>query len=309
MKIYRILILSLSTIYCLLSTSHAAKLNVVTTTEDMAALAREVGGDLINVETIAKGYQDPHFVDAKPSYLLKLKKADLFIQIGLELEVGWAPPLLTNARNSKILPGNPGFLEASQGCDILQKSAGVVDRSLGDVHPLGNPHFWLDPNNGKTIAKSIAQRLSALDGAHAKDYQANLERFETKLSGKEKEWDKLISQSNIKGIKVVTYHNSWPNFAGRFGLNVVNFIEPKPGIPAAPAHVQALIQQIKSEKITLLLIEPYFDDKLPKKIAKETGAKLLIFLPSVGAKEGVKTYFDLFDYNLNLLKEALGARG
>ncbi|MEK6543102.1 MAG: metal ABC transporter substrate-binding protein, partial [Elusimicrobiota bacterium] len=197
-----------------------AKVNVVTTTEDLASLAQAVSGDLADVTAIAKGYQDPHFVDAKPSYLLKLKKADLFIQVGLELEVAWAPVLLTNARNSKILPGSPGFLDASQDCDILQKPITAIDRSLGDAHPLGNPHFWLDPDNGRVIARSIAHRLEKLDPGHAQDYRKNLADFESKLDGKEKEWDKAAAALN--GARVVTYHDSWPNFAKRFGIEVVN---------------------------------------------------------------------------------------
>lgn len=281
-----------------------AKLQVVTTTEDLAALAREVGGDDVEVTSIAKGYQDPHFVDAKPSYLLKLKKADLFIQVGLELEVAWAPALLTNARNPKILPGSAGFLDASEGCEILQKPSGRLDRSLGDIHPFGNPHYWLDPSNGRMIARNISLKLSLLDPEHAKRYQENLRGFEAKLSEKEKEWDTIAS--SLKGLKVITYHNSWPNFAERFGIEVAGFIEPKPGIPPSPAHIHSLINQIQSEKIPLILVEPYFDLRLPEKISRETGAKLIIFPPSVGAEKGVKTYFDLFEQTLRLLQETVG---
>lgn len=281
-----------------------AKLRVVSTTEDLAALTREVGGELTEVSAIAKGYMDPHFVDAKPSYLLKLKNADLFIQVGLELEVAWAPSLLTNARNSKILPGNPGFLDASEGCEILQRPRGGVDRSQGDVHPFGNPHYWLNPSNGRAMARSIAQRLSELDPGHGEAYKKNLAQFESKLSQKEKEWDH-VAEIHLKGVKVVTYHNSWPNFAKRFGIEVAGFIEPKPGIPASPAHIQMLTAQIKAEKIPLILVEPYFDAKLPEKIAKETGAKLVIFLPSAGGKTEIKTYFDLFDYDFRLIEEAM----
>lgn len=284
-----------------------AKVRVVTTTEDLASLAREVGGELVETTSIARGYQDPHFVEAKPSYLLKLKRAALFIQVGLELEVAWAPALLTNARNPGILPGSLGFLDASEGCDILQRPGGSVDRSLGDVHPLGNPHYWLDPGNGRLIARNIAGRLAALDAGHAKDYQANLSRFEARLAEKEREWTGLAAA--FKDLKVVTYHNSWPNFAKRFGIEVVNFVEPKPGIPPSPAHIRSLMRQIRLENIPLILVEPYFDLKLPEKIAREGGAKLLVFPPSVGGEKGLGTYFDLFDHHLKLLKEALEGRG
>ncbi|MBI4055469.1 MAG: zinc ABC transporter substrate-binding protein [Elusimicrobia bacterium] len=290
-------------LFCLMPSWLLAKVQVVTTTEDLAALAREVGGNLVEVHSIAKGYQDPHFVDAKPSYLLKLKRADLFIQVGLELEVAWAPALLTNARNSKILPGNIGFLDASDGCEILQKVSGSVDRSMGDIHPLGNPHYWLDPSNGGRIAGNIAEKLSALDPKHTEDYKASLKHFESRLSKKEKEWDQAASK--LQGIRAVTYHNSWPNFAQYFGIQVVNFIEPKPGVPPSTSHVQALTQQIKNGEIPILLVEPYFDIKLPRKIAQATGAKLLIFPPSVGAEPEIQTYFDLFDHNLRLLLNSL----
>lgn len=277
-------------------------LKVVTTTTDLASITKDIGGDLVSVTAIAKGYQDPHFVEAKPSYLLHLRNADLFIQIGLELEVAWAPSLLTNARNGKILPGNPGFLDVSNGCEILQKIAGGVDRSQGDVHPFGNPHYWLDPENGRVIARNIANKLVELDSENSAAYKSHLAAFEIKLTAKEKEWDALVAP--LKGQKIITYHNSWPNFAKRFGLEVVNFVEPKAGIPPSPAHVQKLIAQMTKEKIPLLLMEPYFDSKLPEKITHASGAKLLVFPPSVGAEKGVDTYFDLFDHNLKLLKEA-----
>ncbi|MEK7232509.1 MAG: metal ABC transporter substrate-binding protein [Elusimicrobiota bacterium] len=293
----------LAAVLCCAPSLALAKVQVVTTTEDLAALAREVGGDLVDAQPVAKGYQDPHFVQAKPSYLLRLKRADLFVQVGLELEVSWAGALLTSARNTNILPGNPGFLDASDGCEILEKSLSV-DRSMGDVHPLGNPHYWLDPANGLAIARNIAQRLAEIDSAHAGDYEANLAKFSKRLDEKNKEWSALAAP--LKGLRVVTYHNSWPNFAKRFGLMVVNFIEPRPGIPASPAHVQTLETQIKREKIPLVLIEPYFDEKLPQKISEDTGARLVILPPSVGADPSIKTYFDLFDHDLNLIRNAIG---
>lgn len=289
-------------IFLSIPTISFASLNVVTTTSDLAAIAKEVGGDQVEVVSIAKGYQDPHFIDAKPSFLLKLKKADLFIQVGLELEIAWAPSLLSNARNPKILPGNRGFMEASEGCDILDKRSGT-DRSQGDIHPVGNPHYWLDPKNGRVIAKNITARLAELEPAHAAQFQENFAKFETKLFEKEKEWDKIIA--TLKGTKVIFYHNAWSNFEKYFGIKAVNFIEPKPGIPPAPAHIQALVNQIKSEEIKLLLVEPYFDSKLPEKIANDTGSKMVVFPTSVGSLKEIETYTDLFDFHLKALSNAL----
>lgn len=279
-----------------------AKLNVVTTTSDLAAIAREVAGDQASVESLAKGYQDPHFVEAKPSYLLKLKKADLFVQVGLELEAAWAPALLTNARNRKILPGSRGFLNAHEGCEILDERI-VVDRSQGDIHPFGNPHYWLDPENGRVIAKSIAARLSELDPQRAADFQRNLAAFEKKLTDKEKEWNALAA--SIDGAKAVFYHDSWSNFEKRFGVVAVNFVEPKPGIPPSPAHIQSLSRQIRAEGVKVILIEPYFDPKLPEKIARDTGARMIVFPPSVGSMKDIETYTDLFDHNLKALVDAV----
>ena len=286
--------------------AQAKTLNVITTTEDLAAITREVGGSHVDANAIAKGYQDPHFVDAKPSYLLKMRRADLLVAIGLELEVGWLPPLLTNARNERILPGSAGFLEASGGCDILQKPTGAIDRSMGDIHPEGNPHYWLDPENGRIIARNIARKLTELDGDDAADFKKNLDQFEATLTEKEKQWS--ATAAAFKGVKVITYHNSLPNFAKAFGLDIVNHVEPKPGVPPSPNHVQALMAQIKTDKIPLLLIEPYFDEKLPQKIAQESGATMIVFPTSVGAEPGIRTYFDLFDHDLKEIAVALAGR-
>ncbi len=305
MKLKNLLIAALALLTA--GAASAKNLNVVTTTEDLASIVSEIGKSHVDVLSIAKGYQDAHFVDAKPSFLLKLKKADLLVVVGLELEVGWLPSLLTNARNPRILPGAAGFMESSEGCDILQKPTGAIDRSMGDIHPEGNPHFWLDPENGRVIARHAAHKLAELDPANAADYEANLASFEATLTQKEKSWSAIAA--GIKGTKVITYHNSFPNFAKAFGLDIVNHVEPKPGIPPSPGHVQNLIAQVKKEKVPLLLIEPYFDDKLPRKIGAEAGAQVLIFPPSVGGVTQVKSYFDLFDYDLGLIAKALGKEG
>ncbi len=283
----------------------AKKLNVVTSTTDMAALAQEVGGDKINVESIAKGYQDPHFVEAKPSFLLKLRNADLLIAVGLQLEIGWLPPLITQSGNPRIQPGANGYLDASQFAQILDIPAGPVSRAMGDVHPLGNPHYWLDPDNGRRIAKGIANKLAEMDPADQAYFQQRLADFENRLGQAEKRWE--AAMASFRGRKIVTYHNSWPNFAHHFGLNVVGYVEPRPGIPPTPGHTLELIQMMKRENVKVLIMEPYFDSKTPNSIGAATGAKVLVLMPSVGGEKEITDYFKLFDYDIGLLTQAFNA--
>jgi len=280
----------------------AKKLNVVTSTTDLAAFAQEVGGDKINVDSIAKGYQDPHFVEAKPSFLLKLRNADLLISVGLDLEIGWLPPLITQSGNGRIQPGANGYLDASQFAEILEIPQGKVTRAEGDVHPLGNPHYWLDPDNGRRVAKGIAGKLGELDPADAAYFQQRFADFDKRLSDAEKRWEGQMAP--YRGRKVVTYHRSWPNFAKHFGLDVIGYIEPRPGIPPTPSHTIELINQMKRENVKVMLIEPYFDLRTPNNVGSQTGAKVLVMPPSVGGEKGTEDYFKLFDYNLALLKQA-----
>ncbi|MGZ4835958.1 MAG: metal ABC transporter substrate-binding protein [Terriglobales bacterium] len=285
--------------------SAAKKLNVVTSTTDMAALAQEVGGDRIAVESIAKGYQDPHFVEAKPSFLLKLKNADLLISVGLELEIGWLPPLITQCGNPRIQLGAPGYLDASQFAEILDRPSGQVTRAMGDVHPLGNPHYWLDPDNGRRIARGIAQKLGEMDPADNQYFQQRFQDFDRRLTAAEKNWDAQMAP--YKGRKIVTYHTSWSNFAKHFGLQVVGYIEPRPGIPPTPAHTIEIIQLMRRDNIKVAVVEPYFDMKTPNSIGSATGAKVIVLLPSVGGEKQVTDYFKLFDYDINLLIQAFKA--
>ncbi len=285
----------------------SAPLQVVATTEDLAALTREVGGDKVKVEAIAKGYQDPHFVEAKPSFILKLHSADLLVAVGRELEIGWLTPLVQQSRNPDIQPGAKGFLDASLTARILEIPTGQITRAMGDIHPLGNPHYWLDPGNGRRIAQSIQQKLSALSPADAAYFAARYADFDRRLGEAEKRWDALMAP--YKGLPVVTYHRSWPNFVERFGLQVVGYVEPRPGIPPSPSHTLDLIQEMKAKSIRILLVEPYFDLKTPNSIAEKTGAKVVVLLPSVGGEKGVTDYIQLFDHDLNLLVVAIKAAG
>jgi len=280
-----------------------AKLKVITSLQDFASIADSIGGDRVETFAIAKGYQDPHFVDPKPSFVLKLNRADLLIAAGLELEIGYLPPLIDQSRNEKIHPGSRGYLDASIGCDILNRPTGAVTRAMGDVHPFGNPHYWTDPDNGRVIARSIAAKLSELDPAGRATYQQNLAAFEAKLTAKNKEW--MTKMAPYFGTRVVTFHDSWPNFAKHFKIDVRGHIEPKPGIPPSPSHTLEIINLMKEEKIPVIIVEPYFDTKTPNFIASKTGAKVLRFYPSVGGRPDIKDYFTLFDVDIDTLVDAL----
>lgn len=285
--------------------ANAKKPTVVTSTTDMAALTQEVGGDKISVESIAKGYQDPHFVEAKPSFLLKLRQADLLVVVGLQLEIGWLPPLINQSGNPRIQVGAPGYLDASQFAEILDIPQGTVTRAEGDVHPLGNPHYWLDPDNGRRIARGIANKLSEMDPGDAAYFQERFQDFDKRLSLAEQKWD--AEMKPYRGRKVVTYHRSFPNFAKHFGLDVIGYVEPRPGIPPTPTHTLELIQLMRRENCKLVLVEPYFDLKTPQSIGRETGAQVVVYLPSVGGEKGVDDYFKLFDYDIGLLIKAFNA--
>ena len=283
------------------------KLNVITTTEDLAAIAREVGGDRITVDSIAKGYQDPHFVEAKPSFILKLQKADLLVVVGRELEIGWLPPLIQQSRNAKIQPGAENYLDASLTAKILEIPTGEITRAMGDVHPLGNPHYWLDPENGRRIARAVLAKFTALRSADRTYFEQREADFEQRLTEAEKRWDATMAP--FRGTKLVTYHRSLPNLADRFGLNIIGYVEPRPGIPPTPSHTLDLINEMKRLNVKVVLVEPYFDLKTPNAIGRETGAKVLVIPPSVGGVKEVTDYFKLFDYDINLLATALKSVG
>src|SRR6476660_4283237 len=284
------------------STAQAKKLKVITTLTDLASLTQEVGGDKVDVEALAKGYQDPHFVEPKPSFLLKLRNTDLLILVGLELEIGWLPPLITQSGNGKIQPGGQGYLDASQFAQILEIPQGSVSRAEGDVHPMGNPHYWLDPDNGRRMAKGIAAKLSEMDPPDQAYFQQREQDFEKRLAEADKKW--LAQMAPFRGRKVVTYHRSWPNFAKHFGLDVIAYIEPRPGIPPTPSHTIELVNQMKRESVKLELIEPYFDSKTPNSIAGMVNGKVVVLMPSVGGKPEITDYFKLFDYDIALLTKA-----
>jgi len=279
-----------------------AKLNIVASTPDIGAVAKEIGKDKVEVTSIAKPTEDPHFVDAKPSFIVKLNKADMLIEGGLQLEIGWLPNLVVGARNQKILSGEKGYLIASAGVPIIEVPT-TADRAMGDVHPMGNPHFMIDPLNGKIVAMHICERLCQIDAANCAYYKDNLKDFTKRLDQKLSEWQKMLKP--FRGTKIVTYHKTFPYFANRFNLNVVGTLEPKPGIPPSPTHINSLIPKMKNEGVKLILIEQFRERKVPEFVAAQTGAKVVILPIMVGGLKETDDYLALFDYTINQIVSAL----
>ena len=281
----------------------AAAVRVVATTEDLASLAREIGGDRVTVVGLAKGYQDPHFVDPKPSFILEVSRADLLIVVGRELEIGWLSPLINSSRNAKIQPGANGYLDASANVRILEIPTGQITRAMGDVHPQGNPHYWLDPGNGRRIAQTIKDKLSQLAPGDKTYFDQRYSDFDKRLAAAESRWDAAMAP--YKGSRIVTYHRSWPNFMERFGLNVIGYVEPKPGIPPTTSHTVELIDEMKKQQTKVIVVEPYFDLKTPKAIVQQVGGEVLVLAPSVGGSKEATDYIGLFDYDVNMMIAAL----
>ncbi|MBI4390111.1 MAG: zinc ABC transporter substrate-binding protein [Nitrospinae bacterium] len=278
-------------------------MNVVTTTADIAALVKEVGGGHVSVTSISKGYQDPHYVEAKPSYMLKVNRADLLVYVGMELEIGYLPLLIEGGRNPNIRLGQPGLLDLSTAIVPIEVPVGEVDRSMGDVHPYGNPHYHLDPANGPLMAGLIADRLSLLDPDHAPEYKSNLENFRKRMEAKLKEWGARMEK--FKGTRIVTYHLLWSYFMKRFGLEYAGVVENKPGISPSPKHLLELAETMKRQKIKFILMNDYTDPSFANLLKEKTGASVLILPGSVGGIPEVKDYTGLFDYLIAKVEQAL----
>jgi len=302
-RFFLALVLGLSLLPAALVRPAAAQLKVVTSTTDLYDIAKEVGGDKIVAKHVGEGYQDPHFIEAKPSYVLDLRNADVWAFVGLDLEIGWMPLLLDGARNPKVRLGGAGYVDASSVVPVLDQARGNVDRSQGDVHPLGNPHYWLDPENGRRIARLFRDKFSALDPKNASYYAQREQAWEQKLNTTEKSWAPLLAQ--IKGKPVVAWHTSWRYFAEYNGMNIVGFMEPKPGVPPSPSHLAGLIQTMKQTGAKVIVMEPFYDRKTADLVARQTGAQVLVLPPSVGGTKGIDDYIQLMTYDLTQLAHAL----
>jgi zinc/manganese transport system substrate-binding protein len=281
-----------------------AKLNVVATTADFGAIAREIGGDKVEITTLARPTEDPHFVDAKPGFITKLNRADALIEGGAELEQGWLGPLLENARNARIATGAPGRIVGSAGVKMLGVPA-TLDRARGDIHASGNPHYLVDPVNAKIVAANIAEAFCKLDNKSCDIYRANGKRFQETIDARLAEWQKQLAP--FKGAHLVAYHDSWPYFAERFGLKIELFLEPKPGIPPTPAHLTTLVQRMREQNARVILVDTYLNRRHAESIAAKTGAVTVPVTHFPGGLKGTEAgYVPLMDYLVRSISQGLG---
>jgi len=320
----------------------AQPLRVAVTVPDLGSLVQDIGGDQVAVTVFAKGTEDAHFIEAKPSFIKTLSAADLFVEAGMELEMGWAPTLLQGARNAKVLPGARGFLDASTAITPLEVPTGPVDRSMGDVHPEGNPHYLLDPINGLRVARLIRDKLIELRPERQKYFEERYASFRQRLGAalvgealaKKYDVEKLAvlfeagklgdflrSQGEesllggwfglmlpYRGAKAVADHNLWPYFARRFGVSVIGFLEPKPGLPPTTKHLNELIESMRGQGVKVILANPYFDPRFAQFVAERAGAQVVSMAHMVGARAGTNDYISMVDYDVRQLAGALRGR-
>jgi zinc/manganese transport system substrate-binding protein len=289
----RILILMFTALFAIAAN---ATVNVVTTLPDLADLAKQVGGERVKVDYIVRGNQNPHFVDVKPSYMMKLKSADVFLIIGMELEM-WAPQIVDGSRNTTL-----DVVDLSKSIQKLEIPA-RVDASQGDVHRFGNPHYWLDPRNVKTILEEIITSLAKASPADEQYFRANAEAYLKKLDAKIVQWEATMKP--YKGSKIITFHKSWTYFAHWLGLEVVDQVEPKPGIQPSPSHTAELIQKVRARSIKAIIVEPFYDTSAPNQIARSTNTKVLQLPTSVGGVDEAKDYVSMMEYNIAALAATL----
>ena len=274
------------------------KVRIVSSTTDIADIVKIIGGDHVTVTSIARGNQDPHYVEILPSYMVKVRKADIYFMVGMELDL-WAQQIIDGSRNRKVM-----VVDCSVEINKMEVPTGQIDASMGDIHRFGNPHYWLDPVNGKLIARMVAEKLINHDSKNAEQYQSNLTQFENDLNSAISMWTKRFSDLREKNI--IFYHNSWPYFSKRFGLITVGFLEPKPGITPSPSQLNQVINQIKENEIEVIASESYFSDRAPKFIESKTNVRTVKLAQSVGAIEGADSYINLFETNLLILAKAYG---
>jgi zinc/manganese transport system substrate-binding protein len=283
-----------------------ADLKVATSLTDLASVAQYVGGKHVTAQSLCRGYEDPHFVPAKPSLMKAIQHADVFVSTGLELDGGWLPLVLPGSRNPKIQPGTKGFVDASQGVQVLEKPVGTVSRAEGDIHPLGNPHYYLDPKALEIVADHLAEVFSRLDPANAADYAANAKSFDEKMDSSLEKWEKVMEP--YKGTGIVTYHKNFIYFIDRFGLKEFGNVEPKPGIPPTPRHIAELAEAMKQSGVKVVVYGPYYKADASNEVAKRAGGTAVEVATEVGGLPGTDDVFSKFDALVASLSGALSGK-
>ena len=283
-----------------------ADLRVATSLTDLASVAQFVGGKHVTAQSLCRGYEDPHFVPAKPSLMKAIQNADVFISTGLELDGGWLPLVLPGSRNPRIQPGTKGFVDASQGIDVLEKPVGTVSRAEGDVHPLGNPHYYADPKNLEVVANHLADVFSQLDPANAADYAANAKVFDERMETSLVKWEQELAP--YKGASVVPYHRNFDYFADRFGLKLFGTVEPKPGIPPSPRHITELAEAMKKAGVKVVVYQPYYSADASNEVAKRAGGTAVEVATEVGGVPGTNDVFTKFDVLVSSVAKALSGK-
>jgi zinc/manganese transport system substrate-binding protein len=297
-------VLAVGALAALLTPGHAeAALKVVTTTEGLAAVAREVGGDRVSVESLSHGIQDPHFVDANPMLAVKLRSADLLIDVGLDLEIGWLPPLVNQSRNGDIQPGGSRRFTAASAIHVLDIPTGPVSRAEGDLHPGGNPHFMTDPRRVSQVAAALSGRLAALDPANAQYYTTNARKFEARIDADLTRWRGELASD--KGKRMFTRHRTMTYFFDWTGIVPDGELEPRPGVPPPPAHLADLVEVAKRDGVKAISVENYYDTKSAEVVARYAGAKIVLIPGDVGGEPGLDTYEKYMDVVVKRIGGAL----
>ncbi len=290
----------------LAATPAFADLKVATSLTDLASVAQFVGGKHVTAQSLCRGYEDPHFVPAKPSLMKAIQHADVFVSTGLELDGGWLPLVLPGSRNPKIQQGTKGFVDASEGVDVLEKPTGTVSRAEGDIHPLGNPHYYADPKNLEIVADHLAEVFSRLDPANAADYAANAKAFDERMEASLAKWEQEMAP--YKGASIVTYHKNFVYFADRFGLKLFGTVEPKPGIPPSPRHITELAEAMKQAGVKVVVYQPYYNADASNEVAKRAGGVAVEIATEVGGLPGTDDVFSKFDVLVSSMAGALSGK-
>lgn len=293
-----VLLLSIVFLLASISSYAADPALVVTTTTDIAAIAQAVGRERVKVESIAKGFQDPHYVEAKPSYMRLVNRARLLFYVGLQLEIGWLPLLVQGARNPGLVQ-----IDLSKGISVLERPTGPISRAQGDIHPEGNPHYWLDPKNGVLMARRIAQELKALAPNHGAGFEQNLKLFEGDLNRRRQKWEEWMAP--FRGTELVAYHKEMEYLARWLGISIIDYVEDKPGVPPSPRHLESLVQTMRRRKVKALLVSNFPNPTIPQAVAEKGGARMVVLPVSVGGEKGIESYGDLFDAVIERLAEGL----